>query len=900
MPDWKQIVYERLASLRISPMQERDLTEEIAQHLDDRYRELLSGGMNEPDARRQAASELENLQPIRAILRRTTEPVPAGQPRADFIQDLGKDLRYAARTMRSNPLFVVFVVLTLGLGIGANTTVFTLINTLLLNPLPVQDSSSLAAVSMSQSNTVLPISNPNFRDYQTQNQVFSALAGYSSPRPLTLQTRGSSERIFAELVTGNYFSTLGIQPVAGRFFSPDEDTNPGTHPVAVMNYATWQRRFGAARDIAGTTLRVNNVLFTVIGVAPPNFIGINAIFGPDLWIPSAMAEQLLPNELRGALDDRAKVLFQGVGRLKPGVSRVQAQANLATIAAALARQYPEVNQGRTASLRSITDAVFQSGMSGSSPIIFGSVVLLVVVGLVLLIACSNVANLLLARSASRRQEIAVRVAMGASRGRLVRQLLTESVALALLSGMAGLLIGYEGVERLWSFLPPGANFITPKLDFKVFAFTLMVSLMTGLAFGIIPALRASRVDLGESLKEEARTLGRSRNRITFANVLLGGQVAFSFVLLATAGLFLRSIGHAYQIDPGFQTEHLIVLMTNPGQAGYTKFRTKGFYKGVRERVASLPGVDSVSWSSNLPLWARVVNGLSIEGREQRSRTDTIAAVLNVVDLQYFETAGVGIDQGRGFTPADREDSIPVAIVNEKLADDSWPGQSAIGKRIQLPNEKTMRQVVGVARTANYSTLAEPPQGCVYVPLEQAYADTMTLWVRTRGDPGPLMNSVRREVAAAGPEVLADGIRTGRRIVNDGLFQARVGVTLLSVFGLLALALASVGLYGIMAYSVSQRRREIGLRMALGAARSNVLTLILRQALVVVAAGVSIGFAGALLAGRLLSGMLFGVRAADPVSLGVAATALIAVALVACLVPARRASRLDPLGALRES
>src|SRR5579864_66589 len=701
MPDFRKIVRERIAPLGLVAAAESDLTEELAQHLADHYQELRSGGAAEEEALQSAISEMDDLYRMRAELARNQrmpkhEPVPVGdQTRGNFMADLWRDVRYSLRSMRKSPLFVVFVVLTLALGIGANTTVFTLIDNLVLNPLPVPNSSGLASVttaerkSTSKSAAALPVSLANLKDYAAENQVFDSLAGYTSPRTVTLNANGVSQRMFSEVVTGNYFTTLGIHPAHGRFFLPEEDITPGAHAVAVMNYATWQARFGGVENIIGKTLRLNNVLFTVIGVAPPRFIGVNGIFGPDLWIPAAMAEQLLPTEMHGALDDRSHAVFMGVGRLKRGVSRQQAQANIAAIAAALASEYPQANQGRTAAVRPITDVIFGSDNSstGRSPILFGSAVLLAIVGIVMLVPCPVVDLLLLARAAARRQEIAVRLAMGASRGRLVRQLLTESVFLGALSGLVGLWIAYGGLRLLWSFTPQevSANLVAPQLDASVFVFALILSLVTGLVFGTAPALRASRASISEALKEEARTTGRSRSRITFANALLVGQVAFSFVSLVIAALFLRSIEHAYQIDPGFQAQHLAVLLTNPGQAGYDGPQTKAFYKEVRERVAGLPGVESVSWASNLPLWGRIATGLEVEGREPRSKADTITTVVNTVDLDYLRTAGIAIERGRNFTQMDREGSVAVAMVNEKLAHDYWPRGDALGKHIQIPS-----------------------------------------------------------------------------------------------------------------------------------------------------------------------------------------------------------------------
>lgn len=912
MPDWQRIVLDRIAPLGLAGAAESDLAEELARHLEDRYQEYRTGGANDQEAYQKALSELDDAPALRVHSDRTPrltkyDAVQAGDAESsNFLEDLWRDLRYALRTMRRSPLFVLFVVLTLGLGIGANTTVFTVINTLILNPLPVQDSSELAAIGgvkevkdgTSRSNLPLPLPYADLKDYGARNGVFRSLAGYTSPRGVTWQAGAGSQGMFSELVTGNYFSTLGLRPAMGRFFLPEENSTPGAHAVAVLNYGTWQTRFGGATDILGKTLRLNNIVFTVIGIAPPQFIGVNALFGPDLWIPAAMAEQLLPNEMRNAFSDRSKTVFRGVGRLKPGVTLAQAQANLSTIATNLAREYPATNEGYTTTVRPIRDVLFASSFGASTPILFAGAGLLIVVGIVLLIACSNVANLLLARSAARQQEMAVRLALGASRRRLVRQLLTESVSLGMLSGVVGVFIAYAGLHLLFGALPSSANFVAPKLDVTVFVFALFISLLTGFLFGTIPAVKACRASVAETLKDEARTMGRSRTKVTVANTLLVGQVAFSFLLLVTAALFLRSIGRAYDIDPGFQTAHLAVFMTNPGQAGLGKPQTQAFYKDARERVARIPGVESVSWASNLPLWARTVNGLQVEGRQQRSQADRITTIIDTVDRNYFETAGVAIDSGREFTELDQATSTPVAIVNEKMARDYWPRGEALGRRVRLPGETQMRQIVGIARTANYSSWGELPQPCVYAPLDQNYSDGMALYVRSKGDPQEILMPVQRELRAAAPQIRIS-VLTGRTVIDGGLFQAKMGVVLMSVFGLLALGLASIGLYGILAYSVSQRKREIGLRMALGAAQTSVLGLIIKQGMSLVLTGVVIGFGAALAIGRLLSRMLYGVKPGDPISIMGAAVVLIAVALVACYVPARYASRVDPLIALRE-
>ncbi len=670
--------------------------------------------------------------------------------------------------------------------------------------------------------------------------------------------------------------------------SPSSTSPPGGLASAVRS------------GILGRTVRLNDVVFTVVGVAPRGFIGINAIFGPDFWLPAATAERVLPDQMRNALSDRSRAAFFAVGRYRAGVTRAQSQANFTAIASDLAREYPASNEGHTALVRPIREAILSNSGAGasSSQIMFGGAALLVVVGIVLLIACSNVANLLLARSAARRHEITVRLAMGASRGRLVRQLLTEAVVMSLLGGVCGLALGYEGLRLLFNALPGGANFATPKFDGLVFSYALLLSVATGFLFGLVPALRASRTHLADSLKEAGRTLGRNPGAVNLGNALLVGQVAFSFLLLITAALFLRSIGRAYDLDPGFQTARLAVFSTNAGRGGYSKAQTRSFYRDARDRVARMPGIASAAWSSNMPLWARPVNGLQIEGRAPRSKNDAIRAILNTVDPPYFETAGVEIRAGRPFTDLDRDITTPVAIVNETMAREFWPG-GAIGRRLQLPGETQLRQIIGIARTANYTSWGEPPQFCVYVPLEQNPSDTMALYVRTVGDPLAQITPVEREIHAVGPQIVVSMPRTGRQIVDGGLFSARMGVTMLSVFGLLALGLASIGLYGILAYTAHQRHREIGLRMALGASRVSVLRLMLAQGMTLVLTGIAIGFAASLATGRVLVRMLYGVSATDPLSIAAAALVLTIVALIACYLPARSATRVDPLAALRE-
>lgn len=822
-----------------------------------------------------------------------------------LLVEFARDCKLGLRTMRNAPAFTCFAVLTLGLGIGASTTVFTIVNTLLLNPLPAKDPSSLVAVYTTQSNAggqasaLLPSSYLNLQELGANNSVFSSIGGYTQPLVMTLNGNTEPQRIFGELVTRGFFESLGIHPAKGRFFLPAENTTPGSVNVAVLSYGAWQRKFGAAEDILGRNLAVNGTTFTVIGVTPSGFIGVSAVFGPDVWLPATMAQQVLPAQSKSALTERAMNLFHAVARLKPGITRERALANVQTVAAALGREYPQANEGRAFSVEPITTELF-SKAGGERTLKFAGIGLMALVSVILLIACSNIANLLLARASSRRQELSVRLAIGAGPWRIVRQFLTESVLLGLLGGFVGLAIGYEGCQILWTLRPAevAANMVSPRLDVPVFFFAFIVSLATGLLFGAVPAMRAARTDMLEGLKEETRIAGLGRRGETFANALLVGQVALSLVSLIIAGMFLRAVERAYRIDPGFNARHLALFMMNPEQAGYDRARMKEVYRDLRERLSHLPGVADVSWASNLPFWSSPSRTLLFEGQEQLKKSERPVTIVNTVDLGYFSAMQIPLLEGRDFNENDRDASVPVAVVNEYLAQKYWPGSNAVGRRFRFSDDSVTRQIVGVAKTTNYTGLGERPQTCVYLPLRQNFVEGVTLYVRAAGDPASIMAAVQREVHNIAPAIEVSDARTGAKLISQVLFFQSGGVGILGVFGLLALVLASVGLYGLQAYSVSRRQREIGVRMAMGANRSDVLRLILRQGLTLVAAGIGIGLALSVILGRTLSKMLFGVSPYDPASLAGGTAALVLAALIACYVPARAATRVDPMVGLR--
>jgi predicted permease len=803
-----------------------------------------------------------------------------------------------------NPGFAATVVVTLAFGIAANTVAFTVINSLLLHKLPVENASALVTLSTQETadpanaNAKLPLSHPNLMDFRTRTDVFSSLAGYSSPLGVTLTGRPLPERVFAELVTANYFETLGVKPRIGRFFLPEEDRTPGAHPVLVLGYTPWQRRFGAAPDIAGRTIEINGLEFTIIGVAPEGFKGLDPIFGPDVWIPSMMTAQVVPAEMRKWLSDRAAPGFHAVGRLLPGRAIAQAEASLSAIAVQLAGEHPAVNRGRGISVQPLSRAT----LMGVSPqlAVLGSVALMAVPGLVLLIACSNVANLLLARATARRHEIGVRLALGAGRSRVMRQLLTESALLALISGAVGLAAASAGTRLLSSLRPAeyAENLIDVSVDLTVLLFAVLLSAVTAVVFGAAPALQASRANLVAALTNGARTAGQQTRSVRLRHALLVGQVALSLIALITAGLFLRSIQRAYAVDPGFERQHLGIVLLNPGQAGYDRPRAEQLYRTVRDRISAIPGVTSVAWATNLPLFTGPSRKLAIEGRTDAVESGGALTVVNTVDHEYFGTAGVAITRGRDFADADRDGSLPVAIVNETLARQYWPDRDPIGQRVSFTGDSVARQIVGVAKTVNYDEVGEAPQPCVYIPLAQNFADRVVLYVRTNIDPAPVLATVQRDMRDIDPRLDVGDARTARKVIDQALFGATMSGGLLGVFGLIGLGLASLGMYGAMAYSVSLRRREMGVRLALGADPKTVLTLVLRDGLTLVSIGLVAGALGALALGATISRFLHGVSPADPASYVGASAVLLAVAGLACYLPARRASRVDPLTVLR--
>jgi predicted permease len=805
--------------------------------------------------------------------------------------------------LRKQPGFTLVAVLSLALGIGANTAIFTLVNAILLKPLPVAEPSRLVSVfgtdekNRGQFLDYMPISQPNFKDYRDQNTVFAGLFAHQL-LPLALTTRTAPQQITAEIASGNYFETLGVNAGLGRIFTPAEDTTPGAHPVVVLSHALWQTRFGAEPSLLGQTVKLNNHSFTVIGIAPEGFRGTNLLAPADLWVPMMMHEQVFTGVFREFFNDRRALLMNVTGRLKPGVTLEQAESAMKSIASALEQQYPRDNEKRSVTLVPLPVSAINPNLRDA--FVKSGALLMSVVGVVLLIACANVANLLLVRATARRREIAIRLALGAGRVRLLRQLLTESLLLALFGGGLGLLLAVWGRSLLWSFRPPFLQdaSLDISLNGTVLGFTLLLSLLTGLVFGLAPALRAARSELVSELKDKVSQTSHEHRWFSLRNALVVVQVALSLVALLGAWLFVRSLHNAQQIHPGFETERMMALSFQVGALGYNEAQGQEFYRRVQERTATIPGVQMTAISSNAPFAGGFQRSVTPEGETLPQGSRGILSTTNSIGLHYFETLGTPLLNGRLFTDADHADVTPVAIINEAAAKRFWPGQNAVGKRFRFFGDEAYREVVGIVATTVVGNLGEEPQPQFYLPLRQSYADSATLYVRTQADPASVLNAVRQAVQNLEPNLPLTNVQTMREVLQLGLWAPRMGAVLLGIFGVLALLLASVGLYGVLAYTVSQRTQEIGIRMALGANARAVLRMVLQQGMALVLAGVGGGLIVGLFVTRMLTSLLFAVSAADPLTFVAMPVLLLLVALLACCVPAWRATKVDPMIALR--
>ncbi|MGH9934658.1 MAG: ABC transporter permease [Blastocatellia bacterium] len=808
-----------------------------------------------------------------------------------------QDLRFGVRMIFKNKVVTAVAVLSLALGIGANTAIFSLVDRLLARPLPVEEPERLVTFNKGAApNLFDKFTYPDYADYRDRNEVFDGLVCYAETA-LNLSERGRTERVHGLRVSGNYFSALRVAPAVGRGFLPEEERAPDAHPVTVLSYGLWQRRFGADPAVVGSRLMLNGQNHTVVGVAPAEFTGTIRGAAPDLYVP------IMPE------DNRHKYWLLLMGRLKPGVSREQAQAAMNVLGPQIARFYPRPD----GSPRVEPPFLLEDGSQGHTYLLlklsFPLKLLMGIVALVLLIACANVANLLLARASARRKEIAIRMAIGAGRGRLVRQLLTESLLLAALGGGVGLWLAGPIGKLLASFTPPiGRGYSTPLsleggLDARVLVFTFCLSLLSGVVFGLAPALGASRTGLVAALKDGADT-GAGRRRFNPRKLLVVAQVALSFLVLIGAGLCVRSLQRLQAIDAGFDPARTLVMSLDPGLSGYDETRGQIFYQQVVERVTGLPGVESASLAQLTPLSDDLLTRrTAVEGYEPQPG-ENMSFFYNVVGPRYFATLRTPLVSGRDFTPRDRAGAPQVVIINETLARRYFPNGDALGKRLIFgayrgsPIPLQRLEIVGVVKDSKYLDLTKETGRMMFLPLAQSYRPEMRLHARTAQDPTAMAAAIRREAQKLDASLPIYNIKTLEEQKDRSLYTARLAATLLSVFGGLALLLASVGLYGVMAYAVSQRRREIGVRLALGARQRDVFRLVIKEGMTLVAAGVALGLAGAIAGTRLLTAFLYGVEPTDAATFIGVALLLAVVALLANYLPARRAARTDPMQALR--
>jgi len=818
--------------------------------------------------------------------------------RMNYLGNFLEDVRYGVRQMRSSPGFTAAAVLTLALGIGANTAIFSVVDSFLLRPLPVADPGQITVLDSPQKQGfALPLfSIPDYRDLCVQaGTVFSGMFSYLS-RFDGLSVNGKAERIRASYVSGNFFSTLGIQPAQGRFILPSEGETAGADPVMVLSYNYWKGRFGGDPEIVGTKVSVDGHPVTIVGVAPEGFYGTNVLVAQQAYLPLGMA---VFGQAPDFMANRGSRLVYVGARLQPGRSVQQAQASLDVVARRLSQQYSDTD-------KDLAIEVFPE--LRARPIPQAGRLMVVIAGLflgltaiVLLLACVNVANIMLVRSTTREREMATRAALGAPRSRLVRQLLTESMLLALAGGAAGILLGYLGSRALGSVDLHANLSFRVGLDWRVLAYALGAAILTGLIVGTVPALRAARGDLSAILRSGGRGMTGAHQRLRCALVV--AQVGGSLMLLIIAGLFVRSLGAAQQTKLGFDPSHVLNLGMDPKEIGYSAAQNRAFYKTLIDDVRALPGVLSVSTAAAVPM-GYVIKGdsLAIDGYQPPSGQPAPNVSYNVISPDYFQTMRIPMARGRTFTDADDEKAQYVAIVNEVMAKHFWPNQDPLGRHFTMTREpKHSMKVVGIARDSRFLGVTLAINAHFYVPYAQHdEANSLeTLQVRTAGAPELLIPEVERVVATVAPDLPVFDVETMTDALNTlaGLLIFKIGAALAAAFGILGIILATVGVYGVISYVASQRTHEIGIRMALGAHSQDILRMILGQGIVIVGAGLTIGLAAAFSAAHVVRNFVT-VSATDPLTYLIVSATLTLVAVLACYIPARRATKVDPMVALR--
>ncbi|MCM3870373.1 MAG: ABC transporter permease [Pyrinomonadaceae bacterium] len=819
-----------------------------------------------------------------------------------------QDLRYALRMLRKNPVFTGVAVFTLALGIGANAAIFTLTDAVLLQSLPVKDPNQLAVISSynpSESDVSHSFSYPMYQDLRDKNEVFSGVLARGGTQ-MNVSYDGRSDRIRGELVSGNYFEVLGVRPWLGRLFTQEDDRTPSAHPVGVLSYGFWERRFGRDMGIVGKTILVNEHPLTVIGVTPPGFYGISLSSSPDLRVPLMMTPVFNPLPPT-RLQSRNHLWLTLMARRRDGVTLPQGQASLEVLFQQIRRaEAEELPAGTSAFDREqfLTQKIqLSEGSQGfqqlqremKTPLLF----LFGATCIVLLILCANLANLVLARDAVREQEIAVRLALGAGRLRLLRQWFTEALLLSLLGGLAGVLVAAWVKTALVAFIPPDYRMnLDAPLGWRFIGFTLLVSLIVGLAMGLAPALRAARSPSALALRGESRTFISGGGLFSLRSGLILVQVALSLPLLIVAALFLSSLQNLRGVDTGFGKTNVLIATINPALSGYSPEKTQGFYRDLLVGLRAIPQVQAASLSSDSPIsggWDEL--GLVIEGY-QRREGERVDAQASLVSSDYFRSLGIPIIAGREFNDQDIAGSPKVAVINEKMAHHFFGTANPIGKKIGT-DEVADTVIVGVVKDAQYLSLREPPMRHFYLPVTQEpRLRDLTMHIKTSGEAAAVVDLVRGQVQKLDTHLPLYDVKTLATQIDESLTQERLVAWLCTAFGLLAMLLAALGLYGVLAFSVAQRTREIGIRLALGAQARDVFKLIIGQGMILVSLGVAIGVAASLALTRFIASLLFGVTPTHAITFVAVSTGLVVVALLACFVPARRATKVDPLVALR--
>jgi len=873
---WKQelsFIIRRLIHRRSA---ERELDEELQFHLEMEIEQNIEDGMSPEEARLAARRFFGSV----ALSKEDSRAMWG----FGSLEILWQDLRYGSRMLLKNPVFTLIAVITLALGIGANTAIFSVVNAVLLRPLPYKEPDRLMMIleikpPQFPESTVSPA---NFLDWKKQNTVFERLVAYRNVT-FNLIGTGDPERLRGTSVTEGFMAMFGAQPQLGRGFLPEED-QPGRDNVVILSHRLWQRRFGGDPKILSQAITLDGQNYTVIGVMPATFS-----FGGDLWTPMAFTAQQAQN--RGGRS------LTAMGQLKQGVALDQARAEMSAIAGRLAAQYPGVNTGWNVKIIPLLEIAVRSVKDTL-------LVLLVAVAFVLLIACVNVANLLLARAAGRRIEIGIRAALGAGRGRIVRQLLTESALLALISGAAGLLLAKLGMDLLLKLAPQSLPRMSGvSLDSRALAFTAAITLLTGVIFGLVPALQASKPNLNETLKDAGRGSAGGGRRQLMRSALVVLEVASALVLLVGAGLMIKSFWRLQNVDPGFNPDNALTVSVSLPRMKYPEENQQAaFYQQLVEKAGTLPGVQAAGATSLLPLGGSEYNlGFGIQGRPTHPPVEVQSVNFYSVSAGYFKAMGIPLRRGRLFTERDTRDSLHVAIVNETMAKKVFPDEDPIGKRIAFnPGNKNPDwfEIVGIVGDVKHSGIGRGTTLQTYEPYTQQTFSYMTLIVRAEGDPASLTAAIRSEVLKLDKEQPVSDVRTLDQIYSASIAQWRFSALLLGVFAAVALALAAVGVYGVLSYAVTRRTHEIGIRVALGAARRDVLKLVVGRGMLLTLLGVAAGLSAAFALTRLMSTLLFEVKPTDPMTFSLITLLLGAVALLACWIPARRAAKVDPLTALK--